>query len=64
MAVELDYGFPLGVLLGAIPRGNLEYKSATDSRVALETYFGYILDINGALIGGSLPGDDFYYTGE
>lgn len=64
MAVDLEYGFPLGVLVSAIPRANLEYKSALDSKEALETYFGYIIDINAALIGGSLPSDDFYYTGE
>lgn len=64
MAVDLDYGFPLPVLTGAIPRSNLMYKSATDSREALETYFGYIIDFNAVLIGGSLPGDDFYYTSE
>lgn len=64
MAVDLEYGFPLGVLISAIPRANLEYKNATDSRTALETYFGYIIDMNAALIGGSLPTDEFYYTGE
>ena len=64
MAVDLEYGFPLGVLVSAIPRANLEYKSALDSKAALETYFGYIIDMNAALIGGSLPTDDFYYTGE
>lgn len=64
MAVDLEYGFPLGVLISAIPRANLEYKSAADSRTALETYFGYIIDMNAALIGGSLPTDEFYYTGE
>lgn len=64
MAVDLEYGFPLGVLISSIPRSNLEFVNATDSREALETYFGYILDLNGALIGGSLPTDNFYYSGE
>ena len=64
MAVDLDYGFPLPVLTGAIPRSNLMFTSAQNSRVALETYFGYIIDFNPALIGGSLPGDDFYYQSE
>ncbi len=62
MAVDLEYGFPLGVLVSAIPRANLEYKSAADSKAALETYFGYIIDMNATLIGGSLPTEDFYYT--
>lgn len=64
MAVDLDYGFPLGVLVTAIPRANIEYMSALDSQTALEEYFGYIMDINPALIGGSLPNIDFYYTGK
>lgn len=62
MAVDLDYGFPLPVLTGAIPRSNLMFKNAADSRAALESYFGYIIDFNPALIGGSLPGDEFYYS--
>ena len=62
MAVDLEYGtFPLPVLLGAIPRSNLEFMSALDSRTDLETYFGYIIAINPALIGGALPEDSFYF---
>lgn len=64
MAVDLEYGFPLGVLISSIPRSNLEFHSALDSKNALETYFTYILDLNGALIGGELPGDEFYFRGE
>lgn len=64
MAVDLDYGFPLPVLTSAIPRSNLVFKNAADSRIALETYFGYIINFNAVLIGGSLPGDDFYYTSD
>lgn len=61
LAVELEYGFPLPVLTGAIPRSGLRYQDALDSKAALETYFGYILEMNGALIGGSLPEDSFYF---
>ena len=61
MAVDLEYGLPVSVLTGAIPRSNLMYKNAVDSREALEIYFNYILEFNGALIGGTLPGDDFYF---
>lgn len=60
MAVDLDYGFPLPVLTGAIPRSHLEFKNALDSRDAMELYFQYILDFNPALIGGALPEDSFY----
>lgn len=62
MAVDLKYGtFPYPVLLSAIPRSNLEFMSAIDSRTDLEIYFGYILKINSALIGGALPEDSFYF---
>lgn len=62
MAVDLEYAtWPLPVLKSAIPRSNLEFKNASDSKTALETYFGYIIDFNPALIGGSLPDDDFYF---
>jgi len=60
MAVDLEYGFPLPVLIGAIPRSHLEFKNAQESRDAMELYFNYILDFNPALIGGALPGDSFY----
>ena len=63
MAVDLEYGLPVSVLTGAIPRSNLMYKDALESKEALELYFNYILEFNGALIGGVLPGDDFYFGG-
>jgi NitT/TauT family transport system substrate-binding protein len=62
LAVDLEYGFPVAVLQGAITRSGLEFKDASDSKDALETYFGYILDFNGALIGGAQPEDDFYFN--
>lgn len=64
MSDQLGYGLPVPVVTSAIPRSNLEFTSAIDSRVALEEYFGYIMDLNSALIGGKLPGDEFYYIGE
>ncbi len=60
MAVDLDYGFPLPVLTGAIPRSHLYFENAQDSRDAMETYFNYIINFNSALIGGALPEDSFY----
>jgi NitT/TauT family transport system substrate-binding protein len=61
MAVELEYGFPLPVLTGAIPNSNLRFVNAEDSREDLEYYFSKILDLNPALIGGTLPEDNFYF---
>ncbi len=60
-AVDLDYGFPLPVLLNAIPRSNIAFTSAQKSRESLESYFTYILALQGNLINNKLPEDDFYY---
>lgn len=61
MGEDLGYTFPLPVMTSAIPRSNLEFVTAIDSKTALEAYFSYIIDFNAALIGGALPEDDFYY---
>ncbi len=61
IAVELEYAFSQSVIASAIPFSHLEFVSANDSKVALEAYFNMIQDFNSALIGGSLPNDDFYY---
>lgn len=63
-AVSLEYPFPEPVLRSAIPRSNIRYTSASDSREALETYFGFILELEGSLINNKLPNDDFYYNPE
>lgn len=60
-AIEFEYGFSTTVLQSAIPNCHLEYISALDVKDDLEEYFGIILDINPALIGGALPVSDFYY---
>jgi len=60
MASDLEYGFPVPVLTSAITRSGLEYITAKDSKVALEEYFTYILNLNGALIGSELPDNSFY----
>jgi NitT/TauT family transport system substrate-binding protein len=61
MAADLEYGFPVPVLTNAIGRSGLIFKTAAESKDALETYFGYILDFNPALIGNALPEDEFYF---
>lgn len=60
-AAELEYSFPESVLRGAIPNSNIGFEKASDVREDLEAYFNIILDMNGALIGGQLPDDDFYF---
>jgi len=63
-AAALDYDFPEVVLVNAIPRSNIAFTSAEESRDAMEFYFEQILDFNPELIGGELPDDDFYFTTE
>lgn len=63
-AVSLGYPFPEPVLRAAIPRSNIRYLSALESKEALEIYFQYILDLQGELINNKLPDDSFYYKPE
>jgi len=61
MAAQLKYSFPESVLRASIPNSNIGFEKASDVREDLEAYFNIILDMNGALIGGKLPDDDFYF---
>jgi len=61
LAVSLGYAFSESVLVSAIPNSHLFFADATESRPALETYFSMILETNSALIGGTLPSEDFYW---
>ncbi len=63
-AVSLGYPFPEPVLRSAIPRSNIRFLSALESKESLEIYFQYILDLQGNLINNKLPDDSFYYTPE
>lgn len=60
-AETLDYPFPTPVLREATPRSNIRYVDAADSKNALEFFFNRILELQPALIGGTLPDDNFYY---
>ncbi|MBN2540584.1 MAG: hypothetical protein JXB08_03560 [Bacilli bacterium] len=62
LATEFEYGFSSAVLTTAIPNCHLDYVSALDVKTDLEAYFNIILDMNGVLIGGALPVNDFYYS--
>ena len=60
-ALALGYSYQKQVLMNAIPRCNLGYQEAGDVKADLEAYFTIIMDTNPNLIGGELPGEDFYY---
>ncbi len=61
LAVDLGMGLSKEILSTAILNSNLRYITAKDSKEAVEVYFGLILGMNPALIGGELPKDTFYY---
>ena len=52
---------PAGVISKSIPRGNLEWIPAARARRSLEEYLGVLLDSAPKTVGGSLPGDGFYF---
>lgn len=60
-ALELEYPFPEAVLRASIPNSNIGFVPAWEVKDDLEYYFNIILELNGTLIGGALPDDDFYY---
>ncbi len=61
LAVELNIGLSYDVVFSAIPTNNLLYVSAQDAKDSLIEYFNLLAETNINLIGGMLPGDDFYY---
>jgi len=64
LAAELDYPFPIPVLINAIPRSNIYFETALNSKDDLIYYFEQILNLQGNLINNSLPDDDFYFIDE
>ncbi len=61
-ADELEIGLPGKLVSKAIPRMNLMFKNAADSKVALETYYQILFDVNPKAIGGKMPDDNFYFV--
>ncbi len=64
LAAEYGFTMPPAVTAASIPRLNLEFQSAQEARPSLEAFFEVLAGVNPKAIGGSLPGDDFYYSGE
>ena len=61
LAVELQMGLASEIIASAVQNSNLRYVSAKNSKEDIVSYFGLILSMNPALIGGQLPNDLFYY---
>lgn len=62
LAETLEYPFPPSLMESIIPRSNIEFKSAEDSKDSLISYFNVIRSFNPALIGETLPETAFYYS--
>ena len=45
----------------ALPKCNVRYMDGADMKTAMNTYLEVLKSVNPKAIGGSLPGDDFYY---
>jgi len=60
LAISLGMSLPKAVLVSAIPKSNLHFKTAKESKIEIENYFKLILNQNSQLIGGKLPEDAFY----
>ncbi len=54
-------GLTKEIIKNSIPRSNLKFKSAIDSKKEMEEYYKVLLDFEGKLVGGKLPNEDFYY---
>ncbi len=59
--IEKYIGVSEAVAQAALPNCHLTDLTGVDMRTALEGYLQIIYDMNAASVGGSMPGDDFYY---
>jgi NitT/TauT family transport system substrate-binding protein len=60
LAITLGINLPHTVLTEAIPRSNLRFSTAKESKDLLEDYFNLLLLHQPLLIGNQLPNDAFY----
>jgi len=60
LAIRLGIELERDVLSSAFKSSNIEFKSGTDSKDAIVSFFNLILAMNPQLIGGKLPSEQFY----
>lgn len=60
LAVRLGIDLEKDVLLRSFISSNIQFKSATESKSAIISFFNLILEINPGLIGNKLPNETFY----
>lgn len=52
---------PAGIAIEAIPRANMTFVSGGEMKELLLPYYQVLMEVNPNLIGGELPGDEYYY---
>ena len=52
------------IVTEAMPRLGLAYGNAKESKESLDAFYKLLLDFDKTTIGGSVPGEDFYYGEE
>lgn len=57
-------GLKAPVIQNSLDRTPFRFQTATEAREAVEFYFTKLAELNPEIIGGRLPDDGFYYTGE
>lgn len=60
LAIQLGFDLPKVVIINAIPRSNLKFTTAKESKEKLEDYFSLLLSYQPGLIGHQLPDQSFY----
>lgn len=61
LAVEAGIVAKEPIAKKAIPECNITCVTGTEMKAALEKYVKVLADFNAQLVGGSVPGEDFYY---
>ena len=60
-AVALNTGIAAEIVPAALPRMNIKFETAWDSRDAVKEYLDVILESSPEMIGGKIPDEAFYY---
>lgn len=61
---EKYLGLDKSIVAEAMPRLGLAYGNAKESKDSLDAFYKLLLDFDKTTIGGSIPGEDFYYSAE
>lgn len=60
---QAGLGIPAALITQALPRFNVDYRTAIEARAELDRYFTILYAANPRDVGGAVPGDSLYYRG-